>query len=43
MKKQSISKPRVNVPFNTGTRVMKSKKDKLNSRQALKKLLKNWN
>jgi predicted acetyltransferase len=33
-------KPRVVVQGNTGTRVMKSKKDKQNSRQALKLQLK---
>lgn len=35
-------KPRVVVHGNTGTRVMKSKKDKQNSRQALKLQLKNY-
>ena len=34
-------KPRVVVQGNTGTRVMKSKKDKQNSRQALNLQLKN--
>ena len=34
-------KPRVVVQGNTGTRVMKSKKDKQNSRQALKLQLNN--
>ena len=34
-------KPRVVVQGNTGTRVMRSKKDKQNSRQALKLQLKN--
>lgn len=33
-------RPRVIVCGNTGTRVMKSKKDKLGSRQSLKKQLK---
>ena len=32
--------PRVVVKMNTGTRVMKSKKDKKNSRQALKQAIK---
>ena len=35
-------KPRVVVRGNTGTRAMKSKKDKANSRQALKLQLKNY-
>lgn len=35
-------KPRVIVRGNTGTRVMRSKKDKANSRQALKLQLKNY-
>ena len=35
-------KPRVVVQGNTSTRVMKSKKDKANSRQALKLQLKNY-
>ena len=35
-------KPRVVVQGNTGTRVMKSKKDKANSRQSLKLQLKNY-
>jgi hypothetical protein len=34
-------KPRVIVRGNTGTRVMRSKKDKQNTRQALKLQLKN--
>ena len=35
-------KPRVIVRGNTGTRVMRSKKDKQNTRQALKLQLKNY-
>ena len=35
-------KPRVVVRGNTGTRVMRSKKDKQNTRQALKLQLKNY-
>ena len=35
-------KPRVVVQGNTGTRVMRSKKDKKNTRQALKLQLKNY-
>lgn len=35
-------KPRVVVMGNTGTRVMRSKKDKQNTRQALKLQLKNY-
>ena len=35
-------KPRVVVQGNTGTRVMRSKKDKANTRQALKLQLKNY-
>ena len=35
-------KPRVVVQGNTGTRVMRSKKDKQNTRQALKLQLKNY-
>ena len=40
MKKKKTKKPympRIVVKMNTGTRVMKSKKDKANSRQALNK------
>lgn len=40
--KPKITKPRVNIPFNTGTKIMKSKKDKMNTRQALKKLLSSY-
>lgn len=38
--KQKEYKPRVVVRGNTGTRVMRSRKDKANSRQALKLALK---
>lgn len=37
---KKVYRPRVIVHGNTGTRVMKSKKDKMNSRQSLKKQLK---
>lgn len=37
---KKIYRSRVIVRGNTGTRVMKSKKDKMNSRQSLKKQLK---
>lgn len=37
---KKVYRPRVIVRGNTGTRVMKSKKDKMNSRQSLKKQLK---
>lgn len=40
MKIKSKYRPRVVVKGNTGTRTIKSKKDKLNSRQALKRQLK---
>jgi hypothetical protein len=38
--KQKAYKPRVVVRGNTGTRVMRSRKDKANTRQALKLALK---
>lgn len=38
-KKKLPYMPRVVVKMNTGTRVIKSKKDKMNSRQALKRRL----
>lgn len=37
---KKVYRPRVIVRGNTGTRVMKSKKDKMSSRQSLKKQLK---
>lgn len=37
---KKVYRPRVIVRGNTGTRVMKSRKDKANSRQALKQALK---
>lgn len=40
--KKKEYKPRVVVKANIGTRVMKSKKDKMNSRQKLKLELKNF-
>ena len=42
MKTKKEYKPRVIIRGNTGTRVMRSKKDKQNSRQALKLQLKNY-
>ena len=42
MKTKKEYKPRVIIRGNTGTRVMRSKKDKKNSRQALKLQLKNY-
>jgi hypothetical protein len=38
--KSKLLKPRVIIPFNTGTRVMRSKRDKMRSRQNLNKLTK---
>ena len=38
-KKFKLLKPRVLIPFNTGTRVMLSRKDKSLTRKALKKAL----
>lgn len=35
-------KPRVRIPWNTGTRVMRSKRDKMRSRQYLNRLAKEW-
>lgn len=34
--------PRVQIKMNTGTRVMRSKKDKLNTRQALNRMAREW-
>lgn len=42
MKAKKEYKPRVIVRGNTGTRVMRSKKDKQNTRQNLKLQLKNY-
>lgn len=36
--KTKTYKPRVLIPFNTGTRVMRSKRDKMRSRQYLNRL-----
>lgn len=41
--KNSNIKPRVVIGFNTGTKVIRSKKDKQNSRQRLKLELRNIN
>lgn len=35
-------KPRVLIPFNTGTRIIRSKRDKMRSRQYLNRLAKEW-
>ncbi len=40
-KKFKLLKPRVLIPFNTGTRVILSKKDKSMTRKALNKALRN--
>ena len=41
-KQKNSNKPRVVIGFNTGTKVIRSKKDKQNSRQRLKLELRNF-
>lgn len=40
-KNSTSNKPRVVIGFNTGTKIIRSKKDKQNSRQCLKLKLRN--